>query len=94
MNQAMPELSTKELSQSEQELAEHLFSAYQTHQPLLQIMITGNSLYSPHAEICQISEEKRNRKLHQLYGMIFFSQDQDLQEDKEAVHDDGGCPHS
>ena len=34
MNQAMPELSTKELSQSEQELAEHLFSAYQTHQPL------------------------------------------------------------
>ena len=34
MNQAMPELSKKELSQSEQELVEHLFKAYQTHEPL------------------------------------------------------------
>ena len=51
-------------------------------------------LHGPHAEIRQIAEEKGYRELHELDGMIVFPKDQDLQEDEDAVHGNGGCPHS
>ena len=52
--------------------------ADETYDPLLPVCITGDPLNSPHAEVREVTEEKRHRELHELDRMIILSQDQDL----------------
>lgn len=66
----------------------------QTDDPLLPVRMVGDPLNCPYAKVRQISEEERHRKLHELDRMIILSQDEDLEQDKNAVHCDRRRSHA
>ena len=45
---------------------------------------------SPYAKIREITEEDGNGKLHKLNRMVLFSQKQDLNQNKDTVHENCG----